>query len=108
MSLLSSFQVEKQKADDAISVVCDRLEHATLLQDRRAAVLSLKAFAREHKEAVVAGGLRGLLRSLSIDKEDEELLHATLDCLLSLFAQVDGATLDDTALWIADEFTLVR
>ncbi|CCG81738.1 putative Intracellular protein transport protein [Taphrina deformans PYCC 5710] len=106
MSLLSTFQVEKQKVDDAINVVCDRLEHATLLQDRRAAVLSLKGFARDYKEAVTAGGLRGLLRSLTIDRDDEEILNATLECLLTLFTVDDGGHADDTALWIADEFTL--
>lgn len=107
MSLLGNFSVEKQKVDDAINVVCDRLEHATLLQDRRAAVLSLKGFAREYKEAVTAGGLRGLLKSLKIDKEDNETLNATLECLLALFTIDAGGRIDDTALWIADEFTLV-
>lgn len=107
MSLLANFQVEKQKVDDAINIVCDRLEHATLLQDRRAAVLSLKGFAREYKEAVTAGGLRGLLKSLKIDKEDNETLNATLECLLLLFTVDEGGLVDDTALWIADEFTLV-
>lgn len=107
MSLLATFQIEKQKVDDAISVVCDRLEHATLLQDRRAAVLALKGFAREYKEAVTAGGLRGLLKSLSIDREDQETLNATLECLLSLFSMDDVGRADDTTLWIADEFTLV-
>lgn len=108
MSLLSTFQVEKQKVDEAIDVVCDRLEHATLLQDRRAAVLSLKGFARDYKEAVTAGGLRGLLRSLAIDRDDEEILNATLECLLTLFTVDAGGLADDTALWIADEFTLVE
>lgn len=107
MSLLSPFQVEKQRVDEAINVVCDRLEHATLLQDRRAAVLSLKGFAREYKETVTAGGLRGLLKSLSIDREDEETLGATLECLLILFTADGTGQADDTALWIADEFTLV-
>lgn len=107
MSLLGSLQPEKQKVDDAINVVCDRLEHATLLQDRRAAVLSLKGFAREYKEAVTAGGLRGLLKSLTIDQEDDETLKATLDCLLALFTIDERGSVDDTTLWIADEFTLV-
>jgi hypothetical protein len=107
MELFAAIQPEKQKVGAAISVVCDRLEHATLLQDRRAAVLSLKGFSREHKEAVAAEGLRGLLKSLSLDKEDNETLKATLECLLQLFVVPDGATVDDTSLWIADQFTLV-
>lgn len=108
MSLLSNFQVEKQKVDAAINVVCDRLEHATLLQDRRAAVLSLRGFAREYKEAVTAGGLKGLLKSIKVDREDEETLNAALECLLSLFTVDDRGRVDDTALWIADEITLVK
>ncbi len=108
MALFSAIQPEKQNVDDAISKLCDRLEHAILLQDRRAAVLSLKGFSREYKEAVVAGGLRGLLKSLSLDKEDTETLKATLECILILFSQEQPGKVDDTALWIADEFTLAR
>ncbi|BFZ55034.1 Vesicle-mediated ER to Golgi transport protein [Savitreella phatthalungensis] len=108
MSLLSSLAPEKQSVDAAIQVVCDRLEHATLLEDRRAGVLSLKGFAHEYKEQVTAAGLRGLLKSLNIDREDEETLKATLECLLLLFRvrTTGSGTIDDTTLWIADEFTL--
>ena len=106
MELLTSLKPERQNVDAAIQVVCDRLEHATLLEDRRAGVLSLKGFAREYKEAVTAGGLRGLLKSLTVDREDEETLKATLECLLLLFRIQDSEEIDDTALWIADEFTL--
>lgn len=106
MELLTSLKPERQSVDAAIQVVCDRLEHATLLEDRRAGVLSLKGFAREYKEAVTAGGLRGLLKSLTVDREDEETLKATLECLLLLFRIRDTEVIDDTALWIADEFTL--
>ncbi|KAK9471398.1 p115 like vesicle tethering protein [Dipodascopsis tothii] len=105
-------------AAETIAKLCDRLMHSTLLEDRRAAVLGLKGFCREYREAVVAGGLRGLIGELQRDRQDLETVKATLETLLLLFIRsrgtpastprgtpAPGGDVDDIALWLADEFT---
>ena len=39
---------KQQSADTIILLLCDRLKHSTLLEDRRAAVFGLRGFAREY------------------------------------------------------------
>jgi hypothetical protein len=72
-------------ATDTITKLCDRLLNSTLLEDRRAAVLGLKGFCREYREAVVTGGLRGLIAELQRDRLDTETVKATLETVLLLF-----------------------
>jgi hypothetical protein len=40
---------QPQTADETIDKLCDRLASATLLEDRRAALLGLKGLSREYK-----------------------------------------------------------
>lgn len=40
---------QHQTGSETIDRLCDRIEHATLLEDRRASVLALKACSRDHK-----------------------------------------------------------
>ncbi|ANB11040.1 Uso1p [Sugiyamaella lignohabitans] len=82
---LSQTQPKPQTASVTITKLCDRLQHSTLLEDRRAAVLGLKGFSREYRETVAAGGLRGLISALHRDSEDAETCRATLETLLILF-----------------------
>jgi intracellular protein transport protein USO1 len=58
-----------QSAADAIAKLSDRLGPSTLLSDRRAAILSLKGLARDHKLEVGERALRGLLDVLENDAE---------------------------------------
>ncbi|KAK9346479.1 p115 like vesicle tethering protein [Lipomyces starkeyi] len=95
-------------ATDTITKLCDRLLNSTLLEDRRAAVLGLKGFCREYREAVVTGGLRGLIAELQRDRLDTETVKATLETVLLLFMRdkaSQAADVDYIALWLADEFT---
>ncbi|KAK9320502.1 p115 like vesicle tethering protein [Lipomyces orientalis] len=95
-------------ATDTITKLCDRLLNSTLLEDRRAAVLGLKGFCREYREAVVTGGLRGLIAELQRDRLDTETVRATLETVLLLFMSDNAsktADVDYIALWLADEFT---
>ncbi|KAF3933278.1 hypothetical protein ABW20_dc0105324 [Dactylellina cionopaga] len=105
--ILTNQAPPKQTAATTIATLCDRLLHATLLEDRRAAVLGLRSFAREYKESVASGGLRGLIGTLAKDSEDVDTVKVVLETLLLLFAREDGNTdsPDDIALWLADEFT---
>lgn len=91
MSLLSgilqSQAPAKQDATTAIQTLCLRLTTSSLVEDRRAAILSLRSFAREYKETVASGGLRGLIQTLAKDYEDVDTAKVVLETLLLLFAK---------------------
>jgi hypothetical protein len=93
MSLITGFlsgaaqAPPKQDATSTIQTLCLRLSTATLLEDRRAAVLGLRSFARDYQELVASEGLRGLIASLGKDREDTETVKAVLETLLMLFVR---------------------
>ncbi|EWC46137.1 hypothetical protein DRE_04711 [Drechslerella stenobrocha 248] len=105
--ILANQAPPKQTATATIATLCDRLLHATLLEDRRAAVLGLRSFARDYKESVASGGLRGLIGTLAKDSDDVDTVKVVLETLLLLFVTEDNGSesRDDIALWLADEFT---
>jgi len=71
-----------QTAVDTVAKLSDRLSPATLLADRRAAVLSLKGLARDCKQEVGDRALPGLLEVLSNDAElDADIGKAVLETL---------------------------
>lgn len=71
-----------QSASDTIARLSDRLSPATLLADRRAAVLSLKGLARDCKADVGEHTLPGLLEVVQNDAEvDADIGKAVLDTL---------------------------
>lgn len=97
----------KQSVSDTISVLSGRLGSATLLEDRRAAILGLRSFAKEYPASVASGALRSLIGSLSKDGEDIDTVKVVLETLLMLFnpnANSPEAS-EEIALWLADEFT---
>ncbi|TFY76053.1 hypothetical protein EWM64_g7961 [Hericium alpestre] len=74
-----------QSAQETIPRLADRLAPTTLLADRRAAVLSLKAIARQHKALVGECALPGLLGILQNDaKLDPDIGRAALETLATL------------------------
>lgn len=85
--LLSQTQPKPQSAYETITKLCDRLQHSNLIEDRRTAVLGLKGFAREYRETVAAGALRGLISVLQHDTQDLETCRASLETLIVLFIQ---------------------
>lgn len=71
-----------QTAQDAIARLSDRLSPATLLSDRRAAVLSIKGLTRDAKAEVGERCLPGLLEVLQNDAEvDADIGKAVLETL---------------------------
>ncbi|KAF9075502.1 p115 like vesicle tethering protein [Rhodocollybia butyracea] len=71
-----------QTATDTVGRLSDRLQPATLLADRRAAVLALKGLARDCKQDVGSLALAGLLQVLYNDAEvDPETGKAVLETL---------------------------
>ncbi|RFU76120.1 intracellular transport [Trichoderma arundinaceum] len=97
----------KQSVGDTITVLSGRLGSATLLEDRRAAVLGLRSFAKDYPASVASGALRGLIGSLSKDSEDVDTIKVVLETLLMLFNpnKESPEASDEIALWLADEFT---
>ena len=75
----------KQTATDTISTLSSRLLSATLLEDRRAAILGLRSFAKQFPASVASGSLRGLISSLAKDVEDVDTVKVVLETLLMLF-----------------------
>ena len=70
---------------DTIRRLADRLQPATLLADRRAAVLSLKGLSRDCKADVGEYSLPGLLEVLENDAEiDHDIGKAVLETLNTL------------------------
>jgi hypothetical protein len=43
-------QPRQQEPEEIIQTLCNRLEHSTNLEDRRAAVLGLRGFSRDYQE----------------------------------------------------------
>ena len=97
----------KQSVSDTITVLSGRLGSATLLEDRRAAILGLRSFAKEYPASVSSGALRSLIGSLSKDGEDVDTVKVVLETLLMLFNpnQDSPEASEEIALWLADEFT---
>lgn len=80
-----------QTALDTISRLSDRLSPATLLADRRAAVLALKGLSRDCKQDVGDRALPGLIEVLQNDAEiDADIGKAVLETLNTLCETEDG------------------
>lgn len=108
LRILESQAPAKQTATDTIATLCNRLQSATLLEDRRAAILGLRSFAKQYPASVASGALRELIGSLSKDGDDPDTIKVTLETLLMLFAP-DAASdeaSEEIALWLADEFSM--
>jgi intracellular protein transport protein USO1 len=75
----------KQTATDTISTLSSRLSSATLLEDRRAAILGLRSFAKEYPASVASGSLRGLISCLTKDADDVDTIKTVLETLEFLF-----------------------
>ncbi|KAK4154138.1 p115 like vesicle tethering protein [Chaetomidium leptoderma] len=109
MSMFSTITTApaKQSVSETIPVLSGRLSTATLLEDRRAAILGLRSFAKQYPASVASGALRSLIGSLSRDGEDVDTVKVALETLLMLFSpDLDSPEAsEEIALWVADEFT---
>ncbi|KAH7134831.1 p115 like vesicle tethering protein [Dactylonectria estremocensis] len=97
----------KQSVSETITVLSGRLSSATLLEDRRAAILGLRSFSKDFPASVASGALRSLIGSLSKDGEDVDTVKVVLETLLMLFNPNENSpeASEEIALWLADEFT---
>lgn len=119
-----------QTATATIDTLCGRLESATLLEDRRAAILGLRSVAKQYPASVASGSLRELIATLkrdglgeasstkSQDGEsrksqegggDVDTIRLVLETLLMLFNPDSNSPEagDEIAFFLADEFSMV-
>lgn len=83
--ILESQAPAKQNADTTINTLSGRLQSVTLLEDRRAAILGLRSFAKSHPASVASGALKSLISCLNKDVEDVDTTKIVLETLLMLF-----------------------
>ncbi|KAK4226973.1 putative transport protein USO1 [Podospora fimiseda] len=97
----------KQSVSETIPILSGRLSTSTLLEDRRAAILGLRSFAKQYPASVASGALRSLIGSLDRDGEDVDTVKVVLETLLMLFNPDPDSpeASEEIALWVADEFT---
>jgi len=97
----------KQSVSETITVLSGRLSSATLVEDRRVAILGLRSFAKDYPASVASGALRSLIGSLSKDGEDVDTVKVVLETLLMLFNpnETSPEASDEISLWLSDEFT---
>lgn len=67
-----------QTATETITNLSLRLSSSSLLEDRRAAILGLRSFAKDFPASVASDALRGLIGSLSKDGEDVDTVKVVL------------------------------
>ena len=84
--ILESQAPAKQTATDTINTLSSRLQSVTLLEDRRAAILGLRSFAKIYPASVASESLRPLISSLRNDQEDVDSVKVVLERLLNLFS----------------------
>lgn len=119
-----------QTATATIDTLCGRLQSATLLEDRRAAILGLRSFAKQYPASVASGSLRELITTLRRDglgeagsaKDgrdgggrrsgeggDVDTIRLVLETLLMLFNPDSSSpeASDEIAYFMADEFSMV-
>ncbi|KAM3425290.1 hypothetical protein BST61_g7237 [Cercospora zeina] len=114
-----------QTATATIDTLCGRLQSATLLEDRRAAILGLRSFAKQFPASVASGSLRELISTLKRDglgddssrksQDDEQAeggdvdtIRLVMETLLMLFSPDSSSPEagDEIALFLADEFSM--
>ncbi|KAK5174919.1 Vesicle-mediated ER to Golgi transport protein [Saxophila tyrrhenica] len=116
-----------QTATATIDTLCGRLQSATLLEDRRAAILGLRSFAKQYPASVASGSLRELISTLRRDglgekggskddngrRSDEgtgdvDTIRLVLETLLMLFNPdaTSPEAGDEIAFYMADEFSM--
>ncbi|PHZ11501.1 uncharacterized protein RHIMIDRAFT_238935 [Rhizopus microsporus ATCC 52813] len=95
---------QPQSADETIEKLADCLETATLLEDRRAAVLSLKGLVRDWPEEVGNKSFPGLIKVLHIDYKDTDITKSLLETISILCTVHNQYDKDDRGFKFTDYF----
>ncbi|KAF9928458.1 hypothetical protein FBU30_002360 [Linnemannia zychae] len=84
LNTLRGHKGQHQSGSETIDRLCDRIEHATLLEDRRASVLALKSCSRDHRRDIGSRGAKVLCKVLHQDSADLDIGKAVLETLTVL------------------------
>ncbi|KAI8983128.1 p115 like vesicle tethering protein [Pilobolus umbonatus] len=95
---------QPQSADETIEKLADCLETATLLEDRRAGVLSLKGLVRDWPEEVGNKSFPGLIKVLHADYKDAEITKSVLETITILCTVQYQNDKDDKGFKFTDYF----
>ena len=107
LRVLESQAPPRQYAGETIDTFSNRLVNATLLEDKRQAILGLRSFAKEYPATVASGGLKALIEAFASNVDDVDTGKIVLETLLGLFNPNDDSPEadDDIALLVADQLT---
>ncbi|KAI8368110.1 p115 like vesicle tethering protein [Radiomyces spectabilis] len=103
-SALRGEKGQPQSADETIEKLADCLETATLLEDRRAGVLSLKGLARDWTEQVGDKSLPALVKVLHTDYRDADIVKSLLETLTILCTVQNQNSASDIGYKFTDYF----
>ncbi|KAI7897457.1 p115 like vesicle tethering protein [Cokeromyces recurvatus] len=95
---------QPQSADETIEKLADCLETATLLEDRRAGVLSLKGLVRDWPEEVGNKSFPGLIKVLHTDYKDVDITKSLLETIIILCTVQHQHDKDDRGFKFTDYF----
>ncbi|KAI8084073.1 p115 like vesicle tethering protein [Gilbertella persicaria] len=95
---------QPQSADETIEKLADCLETATLLEDRRAGVLSLKGLVRDWPEEVGNKSFPGLIKVLHTDYKDIDITKSLLETITILCTVQHQHDKDDRGFKFTDYF----
>ncbi|RVE41865.1 hypothetical protein evm_013473 [Chilo suppressalis] len=73
-------------AGETVERLVERVEHSTLLEDRRDACRALKAMSRKYRVEVGAQGMSTLKQVLELDRADNETINYALDTLSNIMS----------------------
>ncbi|RVE47137.1 hypothetical protein evm_008214 [Chilo suppressalis] len=73
-------------AGETVERLVERVEHSTLLEDRRDACRALKAMSRKYRVEVGAQGMNTLKQVLELDRADNETINYALDTLSNIMS----------------------
>ncbi|KAF7722817.1 hypothetical protein EC973_002662 [Apophysomyces ossiformis] len=103
-SALRGERGQPQSADETIERLADCLETATLLEDRRAGVLSLKGLVRDWPEEVGDKSLPALIKVLHTDYKDADMTKSLLETFTVLCTVHNQSVHDDKGYRFTDQF----
>ncbi|KAG0318818.1 hypothetical protein BGZ99_005440 [Dissophora globulifera] len=109
LSALRGQKGQHQAGSETIDRLCERIEYGTLVEDRRSAVLALRACSREHKRDIGSRGVSVLCKVLRQDSMDLDITKAVLETLTVLCqADTEREGTQEFALEMSNAFLKVR
>lgn len=78
---------ERRERREAVDKLCNRLSHASLLEDRRSAAMALKSISKHFQVEIGATALPILVEALERDFEDADLVKSIIETFISVCSE---------------------